>query len=242
MFQRIILALALILCVVSPVLADNYASDYENVFSVATDMNWPVASSTSFGFAAEGPGVWGNSWGINNGRLSVYSGGAIGNYRSVYVQSNSGFFRTMILSATPTKFKIRLGPPSATPVDQKFAVWGLMNTTSATSQFAIGGAGRCTCFRLDAGGSAGTIEVVTKNGASETVTSTGVVDAAGVDHTAEIIATSTQVLYYLDGTLIATHTTNIPTATPLGAVFGIRTKVAAMRVFEPDWLKFEGPR
>jgi hypothetical protein len=241
MFRRLIFALALVLCITSPVLADDYTSDYENVFTVATDMNWPVTSAADFGFASGGTGAWGNGWGVTNGRQSVYSGATVGAYKGIFIQSSSSFFRAMSLSIVPTKFKIRLGPPSATPLDQKFQIWGILNTTAITTQLAVGGGAQCVCFRIDSGGGAGVIEAVNKNGVAETVTSTGTFDVAGVDHEYEIIATSAQTLFYMDGTLVATHTTNIPLGA-LGGVYGIRTKVAAMRVFEPDWLKFEGPR
>jgi len=241
MIKRLALITALVLALVSPVLADDYASNYENVFTVATDMNWPVTSAADFGFASGGTGVWGNGWGVTNGRQSVYSGATVGAYKGIFIQSSSAFFRVMTLSAVPTKFKIRLGPPSATPLDQKFQVWGLLNTTAITTQLAVGGGAQCICFRIDSSGGAGVIEAVNKNGVAETVTSTGIFDTAGVDHVYEIVATNTQALLYMDGTLVATHTTNIPIGA-LGGVYGIRTKVASMRVFEPDWIKFEGPR
>lgn len=240
MLKSLVLALCLLF---TPVIAsaDDYSTDYSSKYWIASDLVWPTTSSMDFGFTSSGSGVWGNCFGFDSGCQSVYSGATIGFYKFVFAEINGGSQRTLALSATPMKFMMKLGPPSGTSVDQKFQLWGFTNSTALTTQFATGGAGSGVFFRLDAAGAAATIEAVTKNGASETVTSTGITDAAGTERVYEVVATSSQVDFFIDGTNVGTHTTNITTSA-IGPGYGVRTKVAAMRVFRADWFKFESAR
>jgi len=52
---------------------------------------------------------------------------------------------------------------------------------------------------------------VTQNSTTKTLTDTGVAATAGQWYAVKIVATSSAVLFYVDGVLKATHTTNIPT-------------------------------
>lgn len=221
--------------------ADDYSTDYSSKYWIASDMVWPPASGLDFGFSSTGSGIWGNCFGFDSGCQTIYSGATSGFYKFVFAAINGGSQRTLALSATPMKVAMKVGPPSATALDQKFQLWGFTNSTALTTQFASGGAGSGAFFRIDAAGSAAVIEAVTKNGASETVTSTGITDTAGVEPVYEVIATSSQVDFIVNGTTVATHTTNI-TPSAIGPGFGIRTKVAAMRAFRIDWFKFESAR
>lgn len=238
--KKLAVAVALLLAFVSPVLADEYATDFSASFSIAEEFLWQPTSATAFGFSSSGSGIWGVGFGADNAAHSVYSGATSGFYKMVYVQTNTAF-RVLALSSTETKFALRLTPPAATALDQKLQIWGLTNTTALTTALAAGGGASGTFFRVDATGSAAVIEAVSKNGAFETVTSTGITDATNTYRTYEVIATNSSVTFKIDGTTVATHTTNIPTVA-LGPAYGIRTKVAVMRVFKTDWFKYESAR
>lgn len=76
------------------------------------------------------------------------------------------------------------------------------------------------------------IDFVTKSGGVETLTSTGVSFAANVFRNMEILINSagTQVVAKIDGTTVATHTTNIPTARVNFFAHIIRTAATATSV------------
>lgn len=98
---------------------------------------------------------------------------------------------------------------ATTGTTNKLVIIGLANDVGNIMNAA--GAGRGVFFRVDAGGSGVNIFAVTKNGAAtETTTDTGIADSATFREF-EIRATSSSIEYYIDGALVATHTTNIPT-------------------------------
>lgn len=94
-------------------------------------------------------------------------------------------------------------------------------------------------FRVEAAGSGVNISCVTKNGTSgagnETVTDSGIADSSTF-HLFEIKATSSEVRFYIDGVLVATHTTNIPT-TGISPRIGVAETEAAVKTMRIDWIK-----
>lgn len=121
----------------------------------------------------------------------------------------------------------------STGTTQKRVVCGLMN--GSISNMNAAGTGRGCFFRVEAAGSAVNIFAVTKNGADlETITDTGVLDGAAF-HEFEIIATSSQVKYYLDEVLMATHSTNIPTVM-IGSRISIFSLEAVDKKIRIDWI------
>lgn len=99
---------------------------------------------------------------------------------------------------------------ATTGTTNKLVAIGLVD--AAANDMAAAGSGRGVFFRVEAAGSGVNIFAVTKNGVStETTTDTGIADSATFREF-EIRATSTTVEYFIDGVLVATHTTNIPTA------------------------------
>lgn len=58
----------------------------------------------------------------------------------------------------------------------------------------------------------------TTNGGTSTTTDSGIAFATGAFKTFKIIATPTSVTFYIDGSLEATHTTNIPTTAQMGII------------------------
>jgi len=72
---------------------------------------------------------------------------------------------------------------------------------------------------------------------TRTTTDTGVAFVAGTWHTFEVIvnADNTSHGYYIDGNLVATHTTNMPDAS-LSPMCGVFSVAGAARSFEIDWM------
>jgi hypothetical protein len=74
-----------------------------------------------------------------------------------------------------------------------------------------------------------------------TVTASGVTVAADTDYILEIIGTTAELRYYINGTLVATHTSNIPSGT--SRTFGIfnqmiKTVGTTARLVYLDWVKY----
>ena len=78
---------------------------------------------------------------------------------------------------------------------------------------------------------------VSRRAGTQTATDTGVAFAAGTWHTFEVVVNvdNTSHTYYIDGVLVATHTTNLPNSSlcPTVAIFNV---AGAARSLEIDWM------
>lgn len=113
--------------------------------------------------------------------------------------------------------------------------WGIADTSSTIPVNAV-------AFHYTHSASAGNWEAITRSAGTSTVTDTGVVYATTIWRSwrIEINAAGTSCAFYLDGTLVATNTTNIPTVA-LGYVMAIVKIGGAVgtnsRGFLPDTAK-----
>lgn len=92
-------------------------------------------------------------------------------------------------------------------------------------------------FKIIKTAGAGTIYATSGSGTTEQATDiTGVIDlSTGDDHTFSIICTATDVKFYIDGTLKATHTTSIPANAGLRNYLGqMHIKNTGSNVFVAD--------
>jgi hypothetical protein len=114
-----------------------------------------------------------------------------------------------------------------------------------TDTFTSGAATDGAYFRYTHGTNSGKYECVTRSNSSETANDSGVTATAGVWHSYRIIvnAAATQVLFYIDGTLVATHTTNIPSGSSRVVGYGhniIKSLGATARTLLTDCCLVEG--
>lgn len=113
------------------------------------------------------------------------------------------------------------------------------NDISSLTLTNLTGKGIFFKIRSDATGT--NIIAVTKDGANslETSTDTGIPDSAAY-HEFEIRATSTVVQFFIDGALVATHTTNIPSVGLLARI-SFRARENATKKIRIDWIAEEIP-
>lgn len=230
-----------------------YSTPIETLYSLVTECNIPVASIADIELQSAGSSGSSIGFGFGNddGMFALQSGGTANNYRSLSIQSNTGTRRTLALSSTAHRVKCQFSVIGA--LTNKILIVGLGSASVINSAYQAAGANTGCFFRIDAAGAGVNWFAVTKNGASETTTNSGVADAINAGSTSqlftvEIVATSTSVKYYLSTganvsapTLIATHTTNIPTAA-IGFIVGVMTKNTTSQGIELRWLKFQSPR
>ncbi len=154
-----------------------------------------------------------------SGNISTIQGAAIG--AGVSLNSNKRIFNSRVATGL-------------TSLTNKRCIVGLADNTVAAMLATNTGKG--LFFRIEAAGSAVNIFAVTKNGGSpaETTTDTGILDSATYREF-EIRATSSSVEYYIDGVLVATHTTNIPTVAIHSRVSFVISENAAKRM-ACDWI------
>jgi len=236
---------------------DPYLIPIEDQFNLTTEFLFRATAILDNGFASFlSSGTVGGGFGNDDGLLSINSGGTATNYATLAIASPTGTARSLALSSTSIHFKIYFDSINA--VIQNIKIVGLGSTTTMGTGYQTAGASTGCFFRIDATASAVNWFAVTKDGTgsgNETTTNTGILDRVATSLAAdgltiEIVATSTSVSYYMSlgvnvasPTLIATHTTNIPTAA-LIALLGTYQKVtiAANKSMEVRWLKFKSAR
>lgn len=109
-----------------------------------------------------------------------------------------------------------------------------------------GGAGDVTdgaYFRYTHGTNSGELEAVTANNGTRTATDTNVVLGAGTfsNYEIRVNAAGTSITFYINGTLVATNTTNIPTGAGRWTGLGFKIEKSAgstARLLYMDWYKF----
>ena len=159
-----------------------------------------------------------------------------------------GFDNGQVLSANGGRFnhrvKFQLNPSSGGNTEL-IGVYGF--TSAATGLSAAGGlrttgTGTGVFFRVD-DVTAGTtiLQCVNKVGTSETVVSLTPSGGLNQIFTLEIIANTTTVLFYVNGVLSATNTTNIPTVA-LGWFTAAENLTAVAEGFTIYWMKMTRPR
>jgi hypothetical protein len=232
-----------------------YVAPIETLYVMESELAFPVASMSDFQFASTGSGgaanTTGTGFGNDDGMFSMNTGTAgAGSWRSLNVQSNTGTMRTLALSTVPTRIKFQI---TTTGVLTNKTIWmGLGSTATISTAYQAAGANTGVGFRIVAAGAGVNYFAVTKNGASETTTDTGIADAVNASSTAqlrtfEIVATSQSIQYYICSgpnclpTIIATHSTNIPTAA-IGPALGIMSADATNNGLEARWFKYASAR
>jgi len=220
-----------------------YETPYETSFLTFKDFS---GSRLEDSFYQSGDGAI-MPTGDNSSTADFSTGNFYTSYVNLYVSNvlagPNGLDLGQALSATiPHRFKAYATPTkTGTPLTQKTLTIG-MNILDANVILNFFNHG--CFFRVDSTSSGVNIFAVTKNGGgdfNEQTTDTGIADTAGVGHTFEIIATSAQALFYIDGVLVATHTTHLPTRT-ITAFLTIGSKDANVKVMQVQWLKFSRPR
>jgi len=244
MIKRFVVVLVLVLSIVSPVLADDYAANYENRYTIATDFTLPYTSLASFGLASGGTGAISNRiYQNDNSGIDLHTTANSGRYQTLYFQKNDTAVRTKALSATVMKLKWRSAPINSDLL-HRVEVIGFGSSIITGLGYGTAGSFSCVCFRMDVTTTNVALSAVTKRGTgagNETVTTTSFTETLDQDNTFEIIATASSIEFYINGSLEATHTTTIPTAA-LVPIWGTYNKEAKAKGVSVDWVKFEGPR
>jgi len=179
-------------------------------------------------------------FGNNNVTWDVRSGATSGGYATVFGSSNDTASNGLALSATRQCIKWRSAAID-TDLLQRMEIIGFGSTATNGTGYASGGASSCVCFRIDVTVANTNLIAVTKLGATETTTDTGVIEVLDTMNSFEIVATSTSVTFFINGAAVATHTTNIPTAIVF-PVFSTRSKAAGSRGTQLDWVQYARPR
>lgn len=223
-----------------------YSHPYETLYVWATDFEFPVASLGANGFASGLSGTGAMtipSFNNTNSGMNPLSGVTNGGYATLYRINNGTAARAVALGGVTQLLKWRAAPTGATSV-QRMELMGYGSSVINGTNYAQAGGNSFIGFRIDVTVANTALICVTKDGAgsgNETTTTTSVTEVTDTFHTFEIIANTTTILYYIDGALVATHTTNIPT-TLLIPIFSIRTKENVNKGLHVDWAKFMGPR
>lgn len=222
-----------------------YTFPFETLYEWAEDLYFPISAITTHGLGSSLSGTGALTVASFSNTESVFdlsSGGTSGGYATLWLSTNAAANRIVALSAIPTRMKWRASTGfGASTLVQRMELMGLGSSVVNGTAYAAAGANSFVGFRIDVTSANTALIAVTKTGASETTTTTSVTEVINTRHTFEIIATSTQILYYIDGVLEATHTTNIPTAA-IGPIISIRNKENAVKAVSVDWMKFSGPR
>ena len=225
----------------------DYVAPLESTFGISSELNMPIASLGNIGLASAGSGGTGNTTGVgfenDDGAINLNTGTTgSGEYRQLSGVNNSATARSLVLSATPQRLRILLLTSGA--LTQKTVVVGLGDSTTINTAYQAAGAADAVIFRIVAAGAAVNWFAVTKNGASETTTDTGVIDVLDTQRmTFEIIATTTQIQYGICTTasciptVLATHTTNIPNDA-LILIAGLMTANVSNKILTVHWLKY----
>lgn len=241
MFYRLVFSMVVIPSAASFVFADDYKTDYETAYSIATDFTFPYTSLPDFGFISLGTGSTSNRvYQNDNSGIDIHTTAAVPRYQTLAIQRNDGALRTKALSATPMKMKWRSAPINSSLI-QRMEVIGFGTSAVIGSGYAPAGAFSCVCFRVDVTTKNVPISAVTKNGSSETVTVTDVTEILDQDESFEIIATHSRVEFYINGRLVATHTTQIPTAA-LAPIWGVLNREAASKGISVERVQFQSAR
>jgi hypothetical protein len=242
MFYRLVLSMLFIPSAAAVVLADDYDTDYENVFAMATDFTFPYTSLNDFGFISLGTGATSNRiYQNDNSGIDIHTTAAFPRYQTLAIQRNDGALRTKALSATPMKLKWRSAPINSSVV-QRMEVIGFGSSAVMGPGYATTGSHACVCFRVDVTTTNVPLSAVTKDGASsETVTKTDLLEVLDQDEIFEIIATNSRVEFYINGSLVATHTTKLPTA-GLVPIWGVYNREAKSKGVSVEWVRFQSAR
>lgn len=241
MFYRLMFSMLIIPSAAPFAFADDYHTDYETVYSIATDFNFPYTSLPDFGFISLGTGSTSNRiYQNDNSGIDIHTTAAFPRYQTLAIQRNDGALRAKALSATPMKMKWRSAPIN-TSLIQRMEVIGFGTSPVIGSGYTATGAFSCVCFRVDVTTTNVPISAVTKHGPSETVTVTGVTEILDQDESFEIIATNSRVEFYINGSLVATHTTKIPTAA-LVPIWGVVNREAASKGISVERVQFQSAR
>lgn len=241
MLYRFVFSMFFLPSAASFAFADDYNTDYETVYSIATDFNFPYTSLPDFGFVSLGTGTTSNRiYQNDNSGIDIHTTAAFPRYQTLAIQRNDGALRTKALSPTPMKMKWRSAPINSSLL-HRMEVIGFGSSVVIGSGYAPSGTFSCVCFRVDATTKNVPISAVTKDGAAETVTVTAVTEILDQDESFEIIATNSRVEFYINGALVATHTTNIPAA-GLAPIWGVVNREPFSKGISVERVQFQSAR
>lgn len=207
-----------------------------------TDFMVSTTAACGFGSSVSGTGAGtGQAWAYINattkmvGALDIGTGTTATGYCSLSSYNNALF----ILTDPVFTMSCRLCMDTlSTAADEYIAKVGFSNdlTNGGDGTREIG-------FRYDRATDGANWQAITRSGGVETKTDTGVAVVAGTACTPqvlEIVPLTTKVTFYINGSLVATHTTNIPSTTERMG-YGYEMEATAYTSVEPvmilDWHK-----
>lgn len=174
---------------------------YENFFNskngsgfATTATNAPIVDTSNMGVWYLKAGVGANNYNI------IGSGDVNSTLNQIALSSNISSYETFVYLDNLT--------------DSSLFISGFINQALNTAQ-----TNGCY-FAYNPTANSGRIQCITVNSGTATTTSLTGITVTSKWFKFKVVATSTSVLYYVDGSLVATHTTNIPTAR-MGYGFGI---------------------
>lgn len=202
-------------------------------FSDMFELTATVPDPLGFGHNTSGSGSW-SQQNYLCGAVELSTGTTINSLSYLWSGNVSG---TFTISANEARLSCYCNMAQVGTTQRVVIVgWGDTNPGALVATNTAKG----VFFRAQAAGAGVNIFCVTKNGASgsglETTTDTGISANGPEYHLFEIIATSTSVKFYIDGNLVATHTTNIPT-TGIGVRVGLATTDTSNKSIRVDWLR-----
>jgi hypothetical protein len=145
---------------------------------------------------------------------------AVNDTRLLYTNfnSNSGLFFPSEITGNPYNFQTRVKVDTCTSGDTLYFYTGL-GLVNALTNTSYGTSGSYFVYdpRNTLGqGSSGFIQCVTMSNTTRTTTVTSKLFSPSTFTKLRMQVTSSEIKFYIDNDLVATHTTNLPTATSLG--------------------------
>lgn len=157
----------------------------------------------------------------NMGVWYLKAGSSANNYNIIGSGDGNSTLNQLALSSNISSYETFIYLDNLT--DSSNFISGFINQSLSTTQ-----TNGCY-FLYNPNANSGRIQCITVNSGTATTTSLTGITVTNKWFKFKVVATSTSVMYYVDGSLVATHTTNIPTAR-MGYGFGINNNSTSTTV------------
>src|SRR5581483_2046699 len=209
---------------------NKYIDSFEDWYTVTWDFNGDTTSMDANGLRFSAGGSYTITGTGINGEMTIGTDASSLREWDIYSRivgypGPDPYPSVLAFGSSPHYCKMRMTSGDSTNTNKVivFGFCGYPYNLNQMTNFTPGGSANGCFFRVNAAGSAANIFAVNKNGVFE------------------IIATSSQVLYYIDGSLRTTLSTNIPTAAQAFHI-GMQTTDAVGKLATIDWIKYTRPR
>jgi len=196
--------------VITPETGIYYFNDFLGVFTTSTN-DGNISSDGNVG-SSNSPNSDANKQGFGNANTSTATAG----YGNIYIGHNATLLIDFILGGGVTIYETLIWLPNLSTSGERFSCLigfssGFINQNNSANNIAFLYDEGNIAF-AGSGGASANWRAVTTDSATRTFTDTGVAVNAGAFIKLKIVvnANASSVGFYIDNTLVATHTTNIP--------------------------------